>query len=98
MAEKQWRDYKKQSRGNWGTDDPETVALSMDQINCGAILRIADAAEAMAVRHTELIDRNKYLEKRNTELAERRDELYRSIYALKGHLTKMRNKLKNIKS
>ena len=47
--------YREESRKNWGKDSAQG-ALTIEQINTGTLLRIADAVEAMAKRHIELID------------------------------------------
>lgn len=54
-----FKPYREESRANWGvtTDGNPTI----EQINCGAILRIADAAELMAKNHAQLVaDRDRF--------------------------------------
>lgn len=76
------------SRRNWTSDDNAT-----DYIKLGCLLRIADATEAMARRHTELIDERDKA-KRQAECWRRDAEhLGLSNRALKGQITKLKNKL-----
>ena len=80
--------YRKLSLENWGCD--EGVGLTVEQINCGALLRIADATEKMAQRHTELIDRANRLQRDYDRACERNARQERRIAALRGVITKMR--------
>ncbi len=65
----------------------------IDEVNTGALQRIADATEVMAQRHIELIDEAKRQRKRG-------DRLYAALVleqnhsrALRGVITKLKNKL-----
>ncbi len=83
------KNYKEESRKNWGTSDDK---LSIEQIQIGAILRIADAAEAMAKNHVQLQnDYNNMLESRNYWRNEA-ESLRKSNISLKGVITKTKNK------
>ncbi|WP_421977114.1 hypothetical protein [Roseivirga seohaensis] len=92
MSEK--LNYRKESRKQYLTAEPQN-GLTMEQLNMGALLRIADATEAMAKRHTDLIDENERLKESVNYWREKAQEAERSIPALKGHITRLRNKLKN---
>ena len=46
------RSYKTESRVDWGTSSDGL--LNIEQINCGAILRIADAVEKMAASYDQM--------------------------------------------
>lgn len=83
--------YREESRANWGQEGD--APLTLDQIKVGALLRIADATEKMAKRHTDLIAERDDYERRWKRAAERAAELERSNTALKGHVTRLRNKL-----
>lgn len=78
-----FRGYKDVSRINWGSEQEN---FSLDQINTGALLRIADAAEKMAERHTELIRQRDYFEGEAKRLRLIREKLERSNASLRGHL------------
>ena len=55
---------------------------TIEQINCGSLQRIADAAEKMALRHTELI----------AEF----DTMGKKLSAAKGQITKLKKKMAEI--
>lgn len=78
-----------ESRKNWGTANNEH--LSLEQINTGALLRLADATEKMAQRYTSLIDERDRLD--SMYKAERKISriLERSNAALRGHLKRAKN-------
>lgn len=72
----------------------DSANLSAEMLNLGAILRVADAAEKMAQRHTDLINRNEYLDgyvKRLEKISRTKD---RQISALRGHINKMKKAMK----
>ncbi len=50
------KDYRDESRKRWGQDDQDgrSGQLNIDQIQLGAILRIADATEKMCVDRVKL--------------------------------------------
>ena len=83
--------YREDSKKNYGEyRDSADANLCNDQIKLGAVLRIADACEVMAKRHTELIaERDKFerwYKERNKEI----DRLYRVIRSLRGVITRMK--------
>lgn len=81
-----FKQYKYESRKNWGADiDGE---LSRDQISLGALLRIADAAENMAIRHTELIAQRDRFERDAIRLRDELDIMKRRSAALKGVISR----------
>lgn len=75
---------KDESRRNWTHDESKEV--SFEEINTGAMLRIADAVEKMAERYTELISYTESLETRVKRLRDRNEFLERSNASLRGHL------------
>lgn len=84
------RGYREASRVNWGRDGSES--LSLEQINTGALLRIADATELMAKRHTELMTQRDMYERWHDEEAQKRRLAERRISSLKGQITKLKKK------
>ena len=80
-----FKDYRKESRTNWGTlASPPDKGISMDQINLGAVLRIADSLEEIAMslkamnmqpRTSEIMQARKVkrLQASNKKLKEQRD-------------------------
>jgi hypothetical protein len=87
------RSYKKGSRIDWGNE--ESQGMTLEQINTGAVLRIADAAEKMAERHTELIRQRDYFEGEVKRLRAIRQSLERSNASLRGHLKRTKKMMSN---
>ena len=82
---------REESKKDYGATSENKLAL--EQINTGAMLRIADAAEAMAKNYVQLqADCERY----KRWYAEERDKvakLGRSNSALSGQITKLKKKL-----
>jgi len=77
--------YKQESRdGNWYTE--RTGTLTIEEVACGCLLRIADAAEKMASNYTALQDEVAYVKKDRDRLRSQCDRLCRSNAALRGCL------------
>lgn len=78
------------SKSEWTDGGKPTT----EYINAGSFQRIADAAEKMATRHTELID-NLESTKRNRDFwLSKALTLERSVSALRGVITKLKNRNK----
>jgi len=86
--------YRDESRINWGTESNK--GLTLEQINTGALLRIADASEKMAQRHTELIRDRDYWERRCRNAEESLNQERRRTAALRGHLKRAKSKADGI--
>lgn len=72
----------------WVAHDPPTL----DEINCGALLRIADAIETMAGSYRRLIEEcDLYKQQHERELV-RRESLKRSNAALRGVIKRNKRK------
>jgi hypothetical protein len=82
------------SRGNFvvAGDQP-----NWQEIRDGALLRIADAAEKMAQRHTDLIRERDSYERAYKREADESRRLARRITALQGVITRMRRKAQAVK-
>lgn len=63
---------------------------TIEAINAGSLQRIADATEAMAKNHTQLIRERDMYEKLYREQAEKAAALRRQLSAAKGQITKLR--------
>lgn len=85
--ENEWTAFREDSRINWGSD---RGGRTLDQINCGALLRIADATEKVAARHTELIQERDYWEQRYLAVDAERNKLFRSNAALRGYIKRLK--------
>lgn len=84
----EFKDFRKESRTAWGVHTG--LSLSAEQIQLGAVLRIADATENMASNHAQLIeDRDRYKKWYEAERVNV-DRLRRRVAALRGVITKLR--------
>lgn len=89
MAE--FKNYRKLSRDiHWGTKDPN---ISIEQINCGSMLRIADATEVMAQNFIDLQDDRDLYKKWYHEEREINKKLRSSNYHLRGYITRLKKNL-----
>lgn len=85
-----FQNYREESRKNWGTDKEKN--LTIEQINCGSMLRMADAAEKMASSYTEMQrQRDMYKSLLRERQAECR-RLSKTIAGLRGYITKLKRK------
>ncbi|MFZ3193710.1 MAG: hypothetical protein WA154_10975 [Moraxellaceae bacterium] len=67
-------------------------SLTLEQINTGSLLRIADSLEKVAIRHTELMRERDYWERECRAAREDRDALRRSNASLRGHMKRVKAK------
>lgn len=82
--------FREHSRQDYGRMDGGK--LTVEQISCGALLRIADATEAMARNHVQMqadLDYYKTLSETRAEVINR---LERSTAALRGTITKLKKR------
>lgn len=80
--------YKDESKKNWiatGIEKP-----TIEQLQLGCMQRMADATEAMAKSHTDLIRENQYLKQQKLELYKEVESLKRSVAAYKGKYTRLK--------
>jgi hypothetical protein len=82
------KSYADESRRRWGTD--QDGPLSLEQINTGALLRIADASEAMAENHVKLQNDYDHMRRDRDHYRRRTHSLERSNAALRGHITRLK--------
>ena len=88
-----FKSYRDHSKTNWGN---QSGTANLEQINCGSLLRIADAVEKMALRYTELIDQKERSDRSAKYLRETCDKRDRQLSAAKGQITKLRNAAKKM--
>lgn len=81
------------SRRDWITRTGTTA--SVEEVNSGSLQRIADATEAMAKNHNALIAENERLQRSASYWQRRVNSLERSNAALRGHITRLKNRLNN---
>jgi hypothetical protein len=87
-----FRSYREESRTNWGTH--LQGGLSIEQINCGSFLRIADAMEKMAVNHIKLQEEYEYMKRQRDDYRSGYELWKKRAAALKGQIIKLKNKQK----
>lgn len=81
-----FKSYREHSKTDWGTDGKP----NLEQIQAGAILRIADATEKMASNYVRMeSDLAMYKRRYNDEKAVTA-RLQRSNNALRGHINRMK--------
>lgn len=90
MSQK-FQSYREGSRINWGRDMMPGQSLTLDQINTGCMLRIADATEAMAKNHLKLQDDYDYMRSERDRYRSLYNQQQRQIAALRGHITRLKN-------
>lgn len=78
--------HRDQSRTNWGCDGQPTI----EQIQLGAVLRIADAVEAMAENHVRLMADRDMFERCYRDEQLRRERAERSAASLRGHIKRLK--------
>ena len=89
----EFKPYRDESRKDWGTK--QDGKLTLEQINTGALLRIADATEAMAKEYNRLIGENEYLQKRHRNQLAELERLRNQNRGLRGAITRLKNMAKH---
>lgn len=88
-----FKNYREESRNTqWGSY--QDANLSIEQINCGSMLRIADATEKMSQNYTEIMNDRDWWRNQSKYKDEEIICLNNRIKALKGVITKLKNKSK----
>lgn len=85
-----WSDHRENSRIAWGREVSGESNPDPGAIKLGALLRIADATELMAKRHTELMTQRDYYERLARERADSIETIRRQRAALRGTITRMK--------
>lgn len=87
-----FKNFRDESRKNLGADNQ--LSLTVEQINCGAILRIADATEKMASNYTRMENDLKYYKEKFDQKNIEIKRLERVIAGLRGYLKRTKSKQK----
>lgn len=77
-------------------DYPTSEVPSHENIQTSALMRIADAAEVMSQNYVKLQNDLEWYKKGYRERGDKIASQERSIASLKGHITRLKNKMKNI--
>ena len=86
-----FKNYREESKTQWGTSEEK---MTLEQINTGAILRIADATEKMASNYTRMENDLKWYKEKYDEKNREIKRLERVIAGLRGHITRAKAKAK----
>jgi len=88
-----FKSYREESKSDFGTTIEETKNITIEQLNTGAILRIADATEKMASNYVRM-ENDLATYKRRAELKESEIRyLLKSNAALRGHIKWLKNRM-----
>ena len=83
-----FKSYKEESKGNYGTWQEKP--LNLEQLNTGAILRIADATEKMASNYVKMEKDLAWYKERSANKEIEIEKLRRSNAALRGVIKRMK--------
>ena len=83
-----WNDYKDQSKLVWGRSLSENEYLTIEEINTGCLLRIADSLEQIEQPYKDLLQDIEYYK----EFEQENKKLKRTIAGLKGHINKLKKR------
>lgn len=89
------RSLKEQSRKDWVLSHSQDKADN-EQIQIGCLLRIADASEAMAKNHNELISQRDMYQRWHQDAFARLQRSERRLAATKGVVTKQRRRIEEL--
>jgi len=90
---KVFKNYREESKSNWGAICEPHENISHEQLQTGAILRIADATEKMATNYTALQSDRDYYKRRLESVQADNRHLYKQLSGLRGEITKLKKKL-----
>lgn len=82
--------YRTESKKDYGTANKPPITI--EQLNCGSLMRIADATEKMASNYTQLQNDRDWYKKKYHEQQDEIKHLNNRISSLKGTITKMKKK------
>ena len=86
---KVFKNYREESRAEWGQNMEEGESLSREQLKLGCLLRIADSLEKIAQRYQSLIDERDNYKRWYLEEKKQRQRVEFRRRALKGVVTKL---------
>lgn len=93
MSNKTFKNYRDESKGNYGVWLDSDENISSDQLRTGALLRIADSTEKMAANYTALQSDRDYYKRRLESVQADNKHLYKQLSGLRGEITKLKKKL-----
>ena len=84
--------FRERSRQEWNAD------TTIEHINAGSLQRIADAVETVAKNYTALQQERDRYKKWYEDERESRKQSERSMNTLKGHVTRLQNRVRELES
>lgn len=87
---KTFKDYRTESRASWGAHCDDGQNITSEQLQTGALLRMADATEKMATNYTWLQAEKERYERYYKQEAEKNSKLRKRIAGLQGVITKLK--------
>lgn len=90
----EFKSYREGSRIDYGRDLCPTQQFTKNEIELGAILRIADATELMARRYIDLIGERDCYKQSAKQERQYNELLCRRIAGLRGHITRLKKQKK----
>lgn len=81
------RDLREESRRSYGTRDKNAT---VEELNAGALCRIADSLEKMEKPYLRLLDDVACLRREYQERGDEIERLGRVVAGLRGHITKLK--------
>lgn len=79
--------FKQESKKDWYT----SVSITNDDLQTGALMRIADATELMASNYLKLQNDYKYMKEDRDRYRDWYHKEQKKSAALKGHITRLKN-------
>lgn len=89
---KVFKSYREESKKDYGTEVENSENLTREQLEIGSLLRIADATEIIAQNYVKLQTDYEYMRSSRDKYKEESERMADRIKALKGVITKMKNK------
>lgn len=86
------KSFRQESRSDYGVTASENYNLTNEQLQLGALLRIADASEKMATNYTDLQNRMDWYKRQYENAVRRSEKLQRQVNAYKGIVKKLKKK------
>lgn len=87
------KSYKEESKKDWGTSASN---LTLEQVQAGAFLRIADATEKMAINYTKMLNDLNWYKEKYDEKSQEIERLNNTIRGYKGYLKRVKSKSNKI--
>lgn len=86
------KSFRIESKSDYGVTVSENYQLNNEQLQTGALLRIADATEKMAQNYVQLHNELKWANEKNQRNKASIEKLQRQVNAYKGIVKKLKGK------